>query len=89
MTEKPTDEHAHDGEDVICEVCLGQQIASALALTFNGMPPSLAYNVLGSLVSGIFSIVEFAEPQHALEEFDHWAKYTRERLAEVKKGKMQ
>lgn len=67
----------------------GHAIAMNILPVFHGMSPMVAYNVLGTLVSHIFGVIQFEQPQHALEEFDNWKDHTREHLTGIIKERMQ
>ena len=75
-------------EEVDAFSTAGTAMAHGLLPAFHGISPYVAYNALGTMVAHIFAVVEFAEPQHALEEFDNWVKFTREHLADAIKRKM-
>jgi hypothetical protein len=76
------EEHASNAE-------VGKYLADNILSQMHGMPPMIAYNLLANLVTGVFSHLEFEQPNHALEEFDHWSKSVRAHLAGIIKERMQ
>lgn len=83
------DPNGQTEEQVKADADAGEFIGRTLLLSLNGLSPFIVYNVLGNMVSGVFSAIEYEQPQHALIEFDSWVKYTREHLADIIKERMQ
>lgn len=52
------------------------------------MTNQIMLNALGSMIETTFMSIPFEEPSHLLEEFDNWIKYTRGRLVDLQKERL-
>ncbi|WLA75080.1 hypothetical protein QIH77_07735 [Bradyrhizobium diazoefficiens] len=68
---------------------IGRDAANVILQLMQGVPVSIAYNIIGNITVSIFTAVPFVEPGAALEEFDHWAAYTRQMIADQIKERLQ
>jgi hypothetical protein len=81
-TDDRTQEQAdHDARE-------GRAIGLGFMIALEAVPVPVCYNVLGTMAETIFESIEFEKPGDMLIEFDNWAKYTRERLAETVKERL-
>ncbi|MEY9364829.1 hypothetical protein ABH994_007550 [Bradyrhizobium yuanmingense] len=68
---------------------IGRQAANFILGMIEGVSVSVAYNIIGNITVSVFTAVPFLEPGAALEEFDHWAAYTRQIIADQIKDRLQ
>lgn len=59
----------------------GNQLAGIVWPLLEQQKAGTVMNCVGNLVVLTFASINFDQPQHALEEFDNWTKYTREIIA--------
>jgi hypothetical protein len=81
----------HSEEELNTWAKQGEQMAAVALSSWKvcGVVSSYAaFNALGNMVEAVFVNVPWEEPPHMIEEFDHWVKYTRERLAETGKARL-
>jgi hypothetical protein len=68
---------------------IARDAANVILGMMQGAPVSVAYNIVGNITVSVFLAVPFVNPGDALEEFDNWAAYTREMIAERIKDRLQ
>lgn len=68
---------------------IARDAANIILDLMQGIPVGIAYNIIGNITVSIFTAVPFVEPGAALEEFDHWAAYTRQMIADQIKERLQ
>ncbi|MHC2582224.1 hypothetical protein ACVI1J_005602 [Bradyrhizobium diazoefficiens] len=68
---------------------IARDAANIILDLMQGAPVSIAYNIIGNITVSVFTAVPFLESGAALEEFDHWAAYTRQMIADQIKDRLQ
>ncbi|MCP3472312.1 hypothetical protein NLM33_18515 [Bradyrhizobium sp. CCGUVB1N3] len=68
---------------------IGRDAANVLLTLINGVTPGVAYNIIGCMAVSVFTTVPFINPLDAVDEFDHWAAYTRQMIADQVKERLQ
>ncbi|MGY8677300.1 hypothetical protein Q2941_05715 [Bradyrhizobium sp. UFLA05-153] len=78
-----SDEQAERDADI------GRDAANMLLALINGVSPGVAYNIIGCMTVTVFTAIPFFNPRDAVDEFDHWAAYTRQMIADEIKERLQ
>jgi hypothetical protein len=78
-----------DEEKADREADIGRVAAEALLDLMNGCSVGIAYNIIGNMTVTVFMTVPFINPVDALDEFDRWAAYTRQMIADQLKERLQ
>ncbi|WP_439372967.1 hypothetical protein [Bradyrhizobium sp. DASA03120] len=68
---------------------VGRDAATMLLALIDGVSPGVAYNIIGCMTVSVFTAIPFVNPRDAVDEFDHWAAYTRQLIADEIKERLQ
>jgi hypothetical protein len=68
---------------------IGREAADLLLDLMNGCSVGVAYNIIGNMTVTVFLTIQYVSPAEALDEFDRWAAYTRQMIADQLKERMQ
>jgi hypothetical protein len=78
-----------DEEKADREADIGRVAAEVLLDLMNGCSVGVAYNIIGNMTVTVFMTVPFINPAEALVEYDRWAAYTRQMIADQLKERLQ